>query len=64
MSIQNLFIYKFDNLYHILKELEEHLNFKIIEVSDEKTLNFEINNSKDYLILTQKELLAMLSVKT
>ncbi len=55
MSIQNLIIYKFDNLYHILKELEEHLNFKIIEVSDEKTLNFEINNSKDYLILTQKD---------
>ncbi len=54
MIIQNLIIYKFDSLYHILKELEEHLNFKIIEVSDEKTLNLEINNSKDYLIFTQK----------
>ena len=54
MSIQNLIIYKFDILYHILKELEEHLNFKIIEASGDKILNIEINNSTDYLILTQK----------
>jgi len=54
MSIQNLIIYKFDVLYHILKELEEHLNFKIIEVYNDKILNNEINKSNDYLILTQK----------
>ena len=53
MSTQNLIIYKFDTLYHILKEVEEHLNFNIIEVSTEKNLNFEINKSSDYLIFTQ-----------
>ena len=56
MSIQNLIIYKFDVLYHILKELDEHLNFKIVEVSNDKILNNEINNSSEYLILTKKKL--------
>ena len=56
MSIQNLIIYKFDILYHILKELDEHLNFKIVEVSNDKILNNEINNSSEYLILTKKKL--------
>ena len=55
MSIQNLIIYKFDVLYHILKELEENLNFKIIEVYNDKNLNNEINKSNDYLILTYKK---------
>ena len=54
MSIQNLIIYKFDVLYHILKELEENLNFTIIEVYNDKILNNEINKSNDYLILTNK----------
>ena len=53
MSAQNLIIYKFHILYHILKEVEEHLNFNIIEVSDEKNLNLEINNLNDYLIFTK-----------
>ena len=53
MNAQNLIIYKFDTLYHILKEVEEHLNFNIIAVSTEKNLNFEINKSSDYLIFTQ-----------
>ena len=56
MGIQNLIIYKFDVLYHILKELDEHLNFKIIEVPDDKILNHEINKSSEYLILTKKNL--------
>ena len=55
MSIQNLIIYKFDVLYHILKELEENLNFKIIEVYNDKILNNVINKSNDYLILTNKK---------
>ena len=54
MNLQNLIIYKFDVLYHILKELEEHLNYKIIEASDDKTLNEEIKNYNDYLILASK----------
>ena len=56
MSIQNLIIYKFDVLYQILKELEENLNFKIIEVPNDKILNYEINNSSEYLIITTKKI--------
>ena len=42
MHIQNLIIYKFDVLYHILKELDEDLNFKVFQIKDDKVLNSEI----------------------
>ena len=42
MNIQNLIIYKFDVLYHILKELDEDLNFKVLQIKDDKVLNSEI----------------------
>ena len=55
MNIQNLIIYQFNFLYQILKELENELNFKIIQVINEKELNNEITNSKNYLIITKKK---------
>ena len=54
MDFQNLIIYNFDVLYHILKELDEDLNFKILHISNEKTLNTEIEKLDDYLIITKK----------
>ena len=54
MHIQNLIIYKFDVLYHILKELDEDLNFKILHISNEKILNTEIEKLDNYLIITKK----------
>ncbi len=54
MNFQNLIIYNFDVLYHILKELDEDLNFKILHISNEKTLNTEIEKLDDYLIITKK----------
>ncbi len=57
MNIQNLIIYKSDTLYQIFKELEEDLNFKIKHFNDEKTLNFNIKDLNNYLIITyQKKL--------
>jgi len=53
MNIQNLIIYKFDVLYHILKELEEDLNFKVLQIKDDKNLNLEIKKLDDYLIITK-----------
>ena len=50
----NLIIFKFKDLYIILKELEEYLNYKILEISDEKTLEQVKKNSKNFLIITQK----------
>ena len=48
MNIQNLIIYKFDVLYHILKELDEDLNFKILHIPNDKILNSEIKKLDDY----------------
>jgi hypothetical protein len=55
MNNQNLIIFNFKSLYVILKELEEHLNFKIFESLNIKNLNDKIKNSKNYLIITQKK---------
>ena len=56
MNNQNLIIFNFKFLYLILKELEEHLNFKIIESLNVKNLNHKIKNSKNYLVITQNKL--------
>ena len=55
MNNQNLIVYRFNLLYLILKELEKDIHFKIIEISDEKTLGNEIENLNNYLIITKKK---------
>ena len=57
MNNQNIIVYRFNLLYQILKELEEDIHFKIIEISDEKTLTNEIKNLNNYLIITKKQIL-------
>ena len=57
MNNQNLIIYQFSPLYQILKELEQNLNFKIIEVLSEKKLNLKIKNLNNYLIITKNKIL-------
>ena len=57
MNNQNIIVYRFNLLYKILKELEEDIHFKIIEISDEKTLTNEIKNLNNYLIITKKQIL-------
>ena len=56
MKIQNLIIYQFSSLYQILKEIDQELNFKIIEILSEKLLDIEIKNLKNYLIITKKKI--------
>ena len=55
--MQNLIIYKFNSLYHILDELSLDLNFKIFLVNDENSLNDVIKNLNNYLIISNKEYL-------
>jgi hypothetical protein len=55
MNNHNLIIFNFKSLYAILKELEEHLNFKIFESISTKNLNNKIKNSKNYLVITKKK---------
>ncbi len=55
MLAQNLIIYKFSKLYHILEEIELDLNFKILFVDDENILNDTIKNLNNYLIITDRK---------
>ena len=57
MNNQNIIVYRFNSLYQILKELEEDINFRIIEISNEKSLINEIKNLNNYLIITKKQIL-------
>ena len=55
MSTQNLIIYKFNGLYQILEELDLDLNFKIINVDNEESLNEITKKIHNYLIISNKK---------
>jgi hypothetical protein len=55
VSIQNLIIYKLTSLYHILDELDLDLNFKISFIDNRNSLNYELNNQKNYLIISNEK---------
>ena len=57
MSNQNLIIYNFKPLYNILEEFNLDLNFNIINVDNENSLNDKTQNINNYLILTNKKCL-------
>ena len=55
MSGQNLIIYKFTSLFHILEELSLDLNFNIIQIESENLLNEKTKNLKNCLIISSKK---------
>jgi len=56
MNKQNVLIFKLTELYEILNELKNHLDFEIYSFSEEeKLLNIKKNNKENYLILTNSE---------
>ncbi len=55
MSTQNLIIYKFTSLYHILEELGLDLNFKITFVDSENSLKDKVKNLDSYLVISNKK---------
>ena len=55
MCSQNLIIYKFKSLYHILNEICLDLNFKVFFENNETSLNDKIKDSNNYLIISDKE---------
>jgi hypothetical protein len=55
VSIQNLIIYKLTSLYHILEELDLDLNFKISFIDNENSLNHELKNHNNYLIISNEK---------
>jgi len=55
VNAQNLIIYKFKSLYHILEELALDLNFKITLADSENSLNDKVKNLSNYLIISNKK---------
>ena len=55
MSIQNLIIYNFNSLYHILEEIGLDLNFNIIFVDSENSLIEQVKNLNNYLVISNKK---------
>tara|TARA_Y100000768_G_scaffold100524_1_gene73454 strand:+ start:619 stop:1182 length:564 start_codon:yes stop_codon:yes gene_type:complete len=52
---QNLIIYKFLKLYHILEEVDLDLNFNILFADNENILNDTVKNLNNYLVISNKE---------
>ena len=55
MSRQDLIIYNFTELYQILEELGEDLNFNIVFEDTEEFLNKRVKNLNNYLIISNKK---------
>ena len=55
MHAQNLIIYKFNSLYHILKEIGLDLNFNIIFSDSENSLKENLKNLSNYLVISNKK---------
>ena len=55
MSDQNLIIYKFNSLYHILEELDLDLNFNVIFADNIDSFNNKVKGLKNYLIISNKK---------
>ena len=55
MGVQNLIIYKFTSLYHILEEVGLDLNFSITRADNENSLEDKVKNLNNYLIISNKK---------
>ena len=55
VSTQNLIIYKFVELYHILDELSLDLNLQITFIDTESSLKEKVKNLNSYLIISNKK---------
>ena len=56
MIIQNVIIYKFNNLFEILNEISQDIEINFIEAHNENNLKNIIQNSSHYLIVTQQNI--------
>ena len=55
MSNQTLIIFNFNSLYKILEELSLDLNFNIIYIDNQNSLNNKIQNVNNYLIISNRK---------
>tara|TARA_B100000989_G_scaffold127334_1_gene94529 strand:- start:2052 stop:2615 length:564 start_codon:yes stop_codon:yes gene_type:complete len=57
MNNSILIIYKQQTLYKILSELDQDLNYQIIEINNQKSLDQEIQKLDNFIIITNKKIL-------
>ena len=55
VKLQNLIIYKFSSLFHILEELSLELNINVFFSDTENSLNEKTKNLNNYLIISNKK---------
>jgi len=55
MNKQNLIIYDFNELFSILNEIENNLNFNLLNVSRKEFSDLKFDNLNNYLILTKNK---------
>ena len=55
MRVQNVIIYKFNPLYHIIEELSLDLNFKVFCINSENLLFDKIKNFNNCIVLSNKK---------
>ena len=57
MNTQNLIIYDFPVLYEIFTEIEENLNFKLINIAKGNFSKNKVNKLENYLVISNKNIL-------
>ena len=50
MNNQNLLVINFQELFNILNELDEFLNFKVINVKKKELSDLNLNDFENYLV--------------
>ena len=55
MKNQNLIIYDFEELFLILKEVEEYLNFSIIKMNNKEAEKPDYDKFKNFIIISKKK---------
>ncbi len=56
MNDQTLVIYDFSVIYKILKEIEDHFNFRLINISKNKLQDCRLKNMDNFLIISPKKI--------
>ena len=54
MNLKKLIIYDFKELFKILYEIKKEINYEIIEISAENSLNISLNKKNDHLVIVKK----------
>ena len=55
MNNQNLIIYDFQILYEIFNEIEDNLNFKLLNISEDKFSEIQFDKLDNFLVISNKK---------